>query len=218
MHDRRNERADLDDPLSFWAGKFGNDYIQRNQVDWMKRVPFFRKIIQLAMPTSVLEVGCNCGQNLRAINHCDNIIDLAGCDVNESAIETTKKLFPLANIELCPAADIYDRFTIDMVKTMDRRGYSLVMTAGLLIHIPPEELQTVMQAIVEVADDYVLAIEYDNNKEEEINYRGHEGKLWKRPYSSLYMELGLEPFYQCKLGPDEGFGEGCTAWLMRKIS
>ena len=195
----------------FWAGQFGNEYLERNQVVWQKRIPFFRKIIQLAMPEGVLEVGCNAGWNLRAIAKADPNIELAGCDINEIAVDLAMDALPQADIELCPATEIEGRFSFGEV------GFDLVMTAGVLIHIPPADLKDVMEAIVATANEYILAVEYNNPAEEEINYRGHEGKLWKRPYGELYGEMGLQLIYTCPLGPDDGFGEGCTAWLLKKV-
>jgi len=192
----------------FWAGKFGNEYLERNQVDWQKRVPFFRKILTMTEIDSVLEVGCNAGQNLRAIQQVDPMISLAGCDVNITAgLE--------AEIAL-PSADITVAAANDLIETYCGYTFDLVMTAGVLIHIPSDEIRSVMKSIVDLSNRWVLAIEYSSDLAEEVNYRGHAGKLWKRPYGGIYQDLGLKPVHWCLLGHDDGFGELCTAWLLTK--
>lgn len=192
---------------NFWAGDFGNDYLQRNQVDWEKKVPFFRNLAQVTKMSRVLEIGCNAGWNLRAIGKADPNIELAGCDINEQALRLARKNLPMADINYCRAAHIREYFS-DWYPDM-------VMTAGVLIHIPPEEIKAVMENIAALTDTHVLAIEYDHPTEEEVLYRGHDGKLWKRPYGRMYEDLGLTIEFSTQVGPELGFGEGCTAWLLR---
>lgn len=194
----------------FWAGEFGDQYLERNRVEWRKRVPFFSRIIKLTDIKSVLEVGCNAGQNLLAIQKAGNIIDLAGCDVNLTAALDAELALPSADIVIAAANDI--------PSTFEGQTFDMVMTAGVLIHIPSHEILNVMRSIVEMSNRWVLAIEYDSPTAEEINYRGHAGRLWKRPYGLIYESLGLRWAYMTHLGEHDGFGPGCTAWLMKKES
>ncbi len=192
----------------FWQGEFGDEYHQRQTVDWKLKVPFYRRILQLAPDiNSVLEVGCGTGLNLRAIREVDSTLELAGCDVNASALAEAAKLNPAADIDPSSASkigELYQYWTFD-----------LAMTAGVLIHIPPADILDVMDQIVKCADKWVLAIEYDGEREEAVKYRGHEGRLWKRPYGKMYEHFGLKVVRTEELGPEQGFGANCTAWLMR---
>lgn len=194
----------------FWAGDFGEQYLQRNHVDWEKKVPFYKQILAITKARSVLELGCNAAWNLRALYKANQNIELSGCDINELAIDQARKSLPMADIEYCRAIDLAQKYA-NYGWTFD-----LVMTAGVLIHIPPEEIREVMQQIVEVSNEYVLAIEYTADKEEEVLYRGHDGKLWRRPYGQMYKELGLSIILGKALGEADGFGPGCMAWLLRK--
>ena len=54
--------------------------------------------------------------------------------------------------------------------------------------------------------------EYAAETETEVEYRGHKGKLWKRPYGALYEALGLTLRDH---GPAEGF-DACEFWLLEK--
>ena len=70
-----------------------------------------------------------------------------------------------------------------------------------------------MERVVRASTDYVLAVEYAADEEQEIEYRGQMGLLWKRPYGKLYQDLGLE----LEQSWDAGAGfDNCTAWLLRK--
>ena len=187
----------------FWSGAFGNDYTKRNQVEWRERLPFWESAIDFMHPTTVLEVGCNAGWNLLAIHECDRSIELMGIDVNASAIEQARQNgIEAQNISVRALSSYYDAGSLD-----------LVFTAGVLIHVAPEDIQDVMRTIVAAAGRYVMAIEYEADKEEEVEYRGHAGKLWKRPYGMLYQQMGLRLL---SYGVAGGFDD-CAYWLLEKV-
>lgn len=70
--------------------------------------------------------------------------------------------------------------------------YDLVFTAGVLIHVAPDNLPKLMNEIVAASSRYVLAIEYASETEEMVEYRGVKDRLWKRNYGALYEGLGLK--------------------------
>lgn len=189
----------MSETTDFWSGDFGDQYVKRNRFDWRKRYPFWGKIIDKTGARSVHEVGCNVGYNLTAIRYVDDIIKVRGEDVNDTALHIAES----AGLHVHPAG-------LQFTATME-----LVFTSGVLIHIAPQDLKAFMQRIVEISCDYVLAIEYEAEQEEEVIYRGHAGKLWKRPYGRLYEELGLALVETGILGENDGFDK-CRYWLLRK--
>lgn len=194
----------MSDTQDFWAGEFGDAYLTRNRVDWRARIPFWDKIISYTGSRSVFEVGANAGWNLSAIKHsisCYNI-STYGCEVNELACRQSRIAgLDVENLDGVTCLDGYDKC------------FDLVYTVGVLIHIAPSELREVMQSIIDASCDYVLAVEYAADQEEEVLYRGHEGKLWKRPYGKIYQDMGLTLVKEFDAG--EGF-DRCTAWLLKK--
>lgn len=184
----------------FWAGSFGNSYLERNQVDWRARVPFWRLILHLTRPNSVFEIGANAGWNLRAIREASPGTHVAGIDVNAKASRAARN----------DGIQVYDR-EATVMRTNDRT-FDLVFTAGVLIHVEPEKLAEVMQAAAVRSNRYVLAVEYEAQTEEEVEYRGHAGKLWRRPYGALYEEMGLRMVAE---GDAQGF-DRCRYWLLTK--
>lgn len=185
----------------FWEGGFGDEYTLRNQVDWGARVPFWRSILDVTQARSVIEVGCNAGWNLSAIAAIDTTVIAGGIDVNESAVTQARARGLFATVG--KAAQLRHTYPL---------GADLVFTSGVLIHIAPRELHHVMQSIVASSKRWVLAVEYDAETEEAVEYRGSADRLWKRPFGNLYRELGLLLIAESEA---EGF-DGCRAWLLRK--
>jgi pseudaminic acid biosynthesis-associated methylase len=192
----------MNNTVEFWKGEFGNQYTARNRFMWKSRVPFWNKIIEKTGARSVYEVGCNVGYNLSAIRYENDHVQVAGEDVNESAIW----------IALTAGLDV-----ILIPRNFVAASTELVFTSGVLIHIAPQDLKAFMRRIVDASCDYVLAVEYEAAEETEVEYRGHAGKLWKRNYGKLYEEMGLTLVEYGLLGEGSGFdANGISYWLLRK--
>lgn len=191
------------DTVAFWQGNFGDDYTDRNEVPWSDRVPFWRQIVGKTGARSFLDVGCNAGWNMRAIRTIGNgELEMTGVDVNAHALLKANEQ-GLDVMEL-PAEQVAEKF--------GEGACDMAITSGVLIHIPPDALLRTMRAITAVSRRWVLAVEYDAINETEVEYRGHKGRLWKRPYGELYMEMGLE---LVETGEAQGF-ERCQYWLLEK--
>ena len=189
-----------------WAGDFGADYTRRNDKPWQPRVRFWREIMDRTKATKVFEVGCNMGLNLNAIRSVRPEAHLGGCDVNEYALSLARAAGH-RNVHECRAKDI--------AHEIGGYGYDLVFTAGVLIHIPPDDLDQVCAAIVESSTRWVLAIEYESKSgdEEEVVYQGQRKMLWRRDYGSIYWKMGLSIIEKRNA---EGF-DRCTSWLLEKV-
>ena len=185
-----------------WAGGFGQAYTARNRVDWQKRVPFWNAIMTATGAETVLEVGCNAGWNLRAIREAAPAVTVAGIDVNPVAIAEAQA--DGLNAALLPATSLSLSGEFD-----------LALTAGVLIHIPPQDLGDVMDRIIQASRRYVLAVEYAADTETEVLYRGHSAALWKRPFGAMYEAKGLKMIDQGFVSKADGFDD-CTYWLLEK--
>lgn len=184
-----------------WAGDFGSEYTRRNRVEWEKRVPFWRMMLQITQARSVLDVGCNAGWNLRAIRAIDKDIWGVGVDVNNRAVVEART--EGLDAVVIPVSGIAIHFPA---------VFDIVCTSGVLIHVAPARLQEAMQNIVDASKRWVLAVEYESDKEEEVVYRGNTDRLWKRPFGKLYQAMGLEVMAQTDA---DGFDQ-CRAWLLQK--
>lgn len=188
-----------------WAGAWGDNYTARNRVDWRSRVPFWRNILDVTGARSVYEVGCNAGFNLSAIKRAYPDVRAYGVEINRTAAVQASM------------AGHSSPFCREVVDALDRvivsNLFDLACTAGVLIHIPPDRLRDFMEVLVEASADYVLAVEYAADKEEEVEYRGRAGMLWRRPYGRLYEEMGLK---LVRTGDAGHAFDRCTYWLLKK--
>lgn len=193
-------------PIAFWAGDFGRSYTERNRVDWSLRVPLLQRILDQTGAQTFLDVGCNAGWNLMALRKISPDFMMSGVDVNYDALlHATAEGFDVINM---PASSIAD------CDELGQACADMVITSGVLIHIPPSELDAVMRAIVAASGRYVLCIEYEAPVETMIEYRGHQHRLWKRPFGELYERLGMSVL---ETGAAEGYVD-CKYWLLEKSS
>ena len=73
----------------------------------------------------------------------------------------------------------------------------------------------VMGNIARASRRFVLAVEYADEKEVEVEYRGHTGKLWRRPYGKIYENMDLKLIDTGLLDKESGF-DSCTYWLLKR--
>ncbi len=163
----------------FWAGNFGNDYIDRNDDDRILagNQRLFSRIMQPAVGVgSALELGCNIGLNLQALKWVDPEIQLQGVEINQRAAEVAaeKKI-----------ADIRQASIIDK---LDLPKADLTFTKTVLIHINPEHLDDVYANLVRLSNRYVLVVEYYNPAPVTVSYRGNQERLFKRDFAGEIMD------------------------------
>ncbi len=170
----------------FWQGEFGNEYTERNCGDFYKvgNLNFWAEITNLTgQLNSTLELGCNRGLNLDAINDLHRHITLRGIEINKKAVAIAiKKKYEVLNLS------ISEKIPINLKS-------ELVFTSGVLIHINPNKLENVYRNLYNLSSKYILINEYFSTNPEEILYRSTPDRLWKRDFAKelklLYPELEL---------------------------
>jgi pseudaminic acid biosynthesis-associated methylase len=177
--------------LEQWANDFGDEYAERNAFDAWRMVPgteAFRRMLKGRDIDSVLEVGCSVGLNLIFLNALfHGRVQLYGVEPNPKAYQT---LLQQPQISLAGAWQ-GDAFNLPLADA----SVDLVFTAGVLIHIAPEDLERATDEIVRVAKRYVLCAEYFSHTPVEVPYRNHMGLLFKRDFGALYLDR--YPSLQC---------------------
>jgi pseudaminic acid biosynthesis-associated methylase len=169
--------------VEFWSGGFGDEYTQRNDGDVIVKnnVMFFKKIFKSTGPiTSVLELGCNKGLNLIAIDYLDHRLDIAGVDCNKKAITECSAYFSKKS-----NANFYYH---DIAELSLPYKYDFVFTKGVLIHVQPDKLQSVYKRLFDFSSKYIMIAEYYNPTPVDIVYRGHDLKLYKRDFADDIMQ------------------------------
>lgn len=189
--------------LDLWRGNFGNSYHDRNKFLPEHVRPLFARILGEYEPFgSVLEVGCGLGHNLMAIDAETR----SGIEPNKAAREEALRAHH-------PALNAIDADAADLPYASD--SYDLVLTCGLLIHIPPQDIQQVVEEIARVSSKLVLCIEYNAVEEEMREYRGVKDALWVRPYGKLFQTWGGMKLLAHD-DEDTQLHPGCSWWLCEK--
>jgi pseudaminic acid biosynthesis-associated methylase len=168
---------------NFWAGSFGDEYIARNQSEALlySKVAMWSQMLRSANRlTSIKELGCNIGLNLKALHHLNPTYELSGVEINEVAAYKARAL------------DIGAISCNTITEPLEEDKVDLTFTAAVLIHINPEKLEQVYQNLVALSHRYVLVAEYYNPTPTEVNYRGHSERLFKRDFAGdLIDSYGL---------------------------
>ena len=163
---------------AFWAGDFGNEYIERNKNRQLvaSNIMMFAKMLEKAHNVeSLIEFGSNIGLNLQALHHLLPETKLSAIEINPKAASILKE---------SGFVNVYNTSILDFLPDAQR---TLTFTKGVLIHINPDVLPYVYDKLYETSAKYILMCEYYDPNPVEINYRGHEGKLFKRDFAGEFM-------------------------------
>lgn len=164
----------------FWAGKFGDNYIERNCTEEIiaSNTSLFAKVLsRTGRLNSMIEFGANIGMNLRAIRRLDSKIEITAVEINKNAAEA---LGEIEGVSVCNQSII--EFQHDEV-------FDLSLIKGVLIHINPEFLPAVYETLYKRSSRYICLCEYYNPVPVELDYHGHESKLFKRDFAGELMDL-----------------------------
>lgn len=165
---------------AFWAGEFGTDYIRRNVGPELlaSNLAFFsRALRQTRGLGDCIEFGANVGMNLRALK-------LLFPAQRQHAIEIN----PDAAAELAKVIGPEDVFRTSILDFAPARTWDLVLIKGVLIHIRPDCLPVVYDALHGATGRYLLVCEYYNPSPVQITYRGHPDRLFKRDFCGELLD------------------------------
>lgn len=165
---------------NFWAGDFGDKYIGRNndqKVLSMKIGVLAQIFHRGGYIGSCLEFGSNIGLNLRALGLLIPGIKMEAVEINEKAANECAKI---------PDVKVHNTSILEF--DTDKK-FDLTFTSGVLIHINPDELQTVYKKLYDYSQRYVMVSEYYNPTPVEVNYRGNKGRLFKRDFAGEMMDM-----------------------------
>ena len=163
----------------FWAGEFGDNYIERNQSQDVlaAKTAMFARIVQRCSDVrSVRELGANIGLNILALKILFPYAAFQAIEINSQAFER------LATIPGIAASNT------TLFEPVEWSSVDLAFTAGVLIHLNPDMLPVAYERLYEASNRYVLVAEYYNPSVVEISYRGHSGRLWKRDFAGEMMD------------------------------
>ena len=174
-----------------WGSGFGEEYTRRNpntpeemQALYRERFSIERTAMNeeflghIDRSARVLEVGCNVGAQLNLLSRM-GFENLFGIEINPFAIERAHEVnkgLPVFVIE-GSALDI----------PFKDGWFDVVYTSGVLIHIAPADIETVMLEMSRCSSRWVWGFEYHTDEGYvEIPYRGRTGLLFKTDFARLF--------------------------------
>ncbi len=175
----------------FWAEDFGEEYTDRNLYNTPQLLDeFYGKLFGVARSAmnqeflgdlqinNILEAGCNTGNQLNLLQH-QGFKNLYGIDIQPYAVAKAKEFTKGINIIEGSLFDI----------PFKDNYFDLVFTAGVLIHISPDDIVKAMREIYRTSKKYIWGYEYFKEEYEPIEYRGNTDRLWKGNFRKMYQEL-----------------------------
>ncbi|MGE5041738.1 MAG: class I SAM-dependent methyltransferase [Candidatus Levyibacteriota bacterium] len=154
-----------------WAKTFMDDPWQ---VATHKQHAWMLKIIKKEKPTSLLEVGCGFGRNLKFLHENNIASDMTGIDISGEMIRRARKYIHNRKVHL----KVGNILNIPFKDT----SFDLVFTHGVLMHVPNKDVKEALSEMKRVAKESLMMVEQ--------NYGGN-GYTFIHNYKKLCTSLGI---------------------------
>lgn len=179
------------DQMNKWESEFGKKYTNRNTITtdemnimYCRNIGITRtKLNEIFLSdlniNRILEVGCNIGIQLIILSKM-GYKNLYGIELQEYAVDKSKEITKGKDIHIIKGS----AFDIPYKDTF----FDFVFTSGLLIHISPNDINSVLKEIYRCSKKYIWGYEYYSDIYESIKYRGENNLLWKTDFVKLFTE------------------------------
>ena len=167
------------DQERFWAGDFGDEYVDRSQGAHhiASRTAMWSRILRSCSSLgSVTEFGANIGLNLRALRSLLPEAELTGVEINAKAAQILRGEGTFTVLE----GSLFDAVL--------SAPADLAFTCTVLIHINPDQLKTAYEQLARGSKRYVVISEYYNPTPAQVVYRGHSERLYKRDFAGDFLD------------------------------
>jgi pseudaminic acid biosynthesis-associated methylase len=164
----------------FWAGKFGDEYAERNLGErWVaSNIALFSRILgRCRNIDSAIEFGANVGNNLSALRALLPKVDLTAIEINPRTAERLRNAGIAQTVEHA-----------SILEYSPTRTWDLVLIKGVLVHINPDFLPRAYEALHRACGRYLVLVEYYNPTPVEVSYRGHAGRMFKRDFAGELLD------------------------------
>ena len=194
----------------FWAGEFGNSYINRNVSNKLlaANIKMFSSVFSnVEAIHSITEYGCNVGMNFKALRTILPNCRFRGVEINSDAVAILREQNP--DVEVAHKS----------ILEKDSLEVDFTFTKGVLIHINPDQLHKVYDNLYFNSSRYIMVAEYYNPRPVTLSYRGHDNKLFKRDFAGdlldKYADLRLLDYGFC-YHRDKLFPQDDISWFLLK--
>lgn len=176
-------------PTGPWAGPFGAAYTERNRDETVEDVNDEYKerfgITQTALlkrlfdgvdrNARIVEIGCGVGVQLEILHEL-GFEHLYGLDLQRYPLVVADQIRPYVH----PVQGVARHLPFP------DNSFDIVCTIDVLIHIPPDTIEAVLNDIVRCSRQLIVGSEYFASTRTEFLYRGQRGIAWKDDFAALY--------------------------------
>ena len=173
-------------------GKGSDDWVKgyRDSHDHPHR-SFLVETISRFNPSSILEIGCNCGPNLYLLAKKYPDAEIMGIDINPMAVQEGNEWFAqggISNVKLLEGK-------ADELSQLQDKSFDVVFTDAVLIYIGPDKIKEAISELIRITQKALIFIEWHSFKSDHNDPRGlgvyHYGN-WKRDYVALLKQFAPE--------------------------
>lgn len=167
-----------------WGGEevnWINSY--KNSTEHPHRKFLSEKIISY-QPSSVIEIGCNCGPNLFLLSSALPFAKLEGIDINHAAVEAGNDWFTKENIRNV----VLTVGKADELEVLGNKKFDIVFTDAVLIYFGPDKIKKAIKQLLSRTNKALILLEW-NDFENPYNGKGRFQKHWIRNYNALFQEF-----------------------------
>jgi ubiquinone/menaquinone biosynthesis C-methylase UbiE len=133
-------------------------------------------------PSSILEIGCNCGPNLYVLAKKFPDAEIRGIDINSMAVQKGNEWFAqegISNVKLSLGK-------ADDLRQFQDKCFDVVFTDAVLIYIGPDKIKKVIGEMLRVTRKALILLEWHCSNSNLLGvYVGH----WMRDYVALLKEF-----------------------------
>ncbi|MEW6263549.1 MAG: pseudaminic acid biosynthesis-associated methylase [Thermodesulfobacteriota bacterium] len=176
--------------INTWTSDFGRTYTDKNARTVEAMSQAFKELLgisrlelnqcflgHLDRKLRILEVGCNVGVQLQALQQM-GFSELYGIEIQSYAVEMSKE--KTRGIQIIQGSGLDIPFKDGF--------FDLVYTSGVLIHVAPDEVKTVMSEMHRCASRFIWGYEYWAPEWTALEYKSRQNLMWKTDYPRLFLE------------------------------
>lgn len=173
-------------------GKESNDWIKSYQDSQNHpHRPFLVETISKFNPSSILEIGCNCGPNLYLLAKKFPDAKIRGIDINPLAAQKGNEWLAeesISNVKLLESK-------ADELGQFQDKSFDAVFTDAVLIYIGPDKIKEVIGEMLRITRKALILMEWHSFEPERKDPYGlgiYYLDCWKRDYIALLKQFVSE--------------------------
>ena len=191
------------DPRNYWTLRGGEEYFheQEGQAQRTARSQWLAVRIASYQPTSILEIGCGYGKQLRTLRERHDV-PMVGLDFSPSQLGLARSyLEGMDRVELVLGSGLSLPFP--------DKAFDLVLTSAVILHNPPSAAERIRREVIRVARRFAA---HNEDTDTSYNRFGYDTAAWYREAGYSLAESG--PFPSDPL-PSSSSSQFCVAELWR---